>query len=198
MYPLFESICLQDGKLLHAKWHALRFENTFQTYFNRTPSFDLLGPFDIPKEFCNGTVKLKILYNENSRILKFKHYKIKNIQSLKIQTTKDLDYSLKYCRRDSLEALFARRGDCDDILIVNKGKITDSSYANIVFFDGNDWLTPDLPLLKGTCRARLLEQGVIREAELGVEDLNRFKGLKLINALRDMSQPMIPIKNIIY
>ena len=68
----------------------------------------------------------------------------------------------------------------------------------LFFFDGNDWLTPDLPLLKGTCRARLLEQGVIREAELGVEDLNRFKGLKLINALRDMSQPMIPINNIIY
>ena len=198
MYPLFESICLKDGKLLHAKWHALRFENAFQTYFNKTPSFDLLGPFDIPREFCIGTVKLKILYNENSRVLQFQHYKIKNIQSLKLQTTKDLDYSLKYCKRENIEALFAQRGDCDDIMIINKGKITDSSYANIVFFDGNDWLTPDLPLLKGTCRARLLEQGVIREAELRVEDLNRFKGLKLINALRDMSQPMIPIKNIIY
>ena len=37
----------------------ITFQNNFQTYLNKTPSLDLLGPFDIPKNF-NGTVKLKI------------------------------------------------------------------------------------------------------------------------------------------
>ena len=97
-----------------------------------------------------------------------------------------------------MEELFAQRGNCDDVLIVKKEKITDSSYANVVFFDGKDWCTPKDPLLKGTCRARLLDQGRIKEAALGVEDLKKFQGLKLINALRDMNQPIIPINRLMY
>jgi len=53
-------------------------------------------------------------------------------------------------------------------------------------------------LLKGTCRARLLDQGSIKEAAMEVEDLKKFKGLKLINALRDLDQPMIPINRLMY
>jgi hypothetical protein len=43
-----------------------------------------------------------------------------------------------------------------------------------------------------------LDQGRIKEAALGVEDLKKFQGLKLINALRDMNQPMIPINGLEY
>ena len=112
--------------------------------------------------------------------------------------TEELDYSYKYSKREKLEGLFAQRGGCDDVLIVRKGRITDSSYANVVFFDGQDWWTPKDPLLKGTCRARLLDQGSIKEAAMEVEDLKNFKGLKLINALRDLDQPMIPINRLMY
>jgi 4-amino-4-deoxychorismate lyase len=68
----------------------------------------------------------------------------------------------------------------------------------VVFFDGKDWWTPKNPLLEGTCRARLLAQGIIKETALGVEDLKNFKGLKLVNALRDMNQPMISINGLVY
>lgn len=198
MYPLFESICIQDGQLIHAQWHQLRFEKACQNFFGKTPTFDLLGSLDIPQEFCRGTVKLKIRYNENKRKLDFQHYQMQDIQSLRLVHTMSLDYTHKYSKRGKLEALFAQRGNCDDVLIVRRGKITDSSYANAVFFDGKDWWTPHLPLLVGTCRTRLLTQGVIKEAPLGINDLKKFQGLKLINALRDMNQPMIPINRLEY
>ena len=59
-----------------------------------------------------------------------------------------------------------KKGDCDDILIIRNGLITDMSYANVAFFDGTQWLTPRIPLLAGTCRERLLETGPIREADI--------------------------------
>ena len=83
MYPLFESLCVQDGQILHAQWHRLRFEKAFQNYFKKNPTFDLLEPLEIPPKFSKGRVKLKILYNENTRKLDFQHYQMQNIQSLK-------------------------------------------------------------------------------------------------------------------
>lgn len=198
MYPLFESLCVQDGQLLHAQWHRLRFQKAFENFFGKAPTFDLLEPIEIPRSFCKGKVKLKIRYNASDRKLDFQHYQMQNLKSLKLVAIDHLDYTLKYSNREKLEALFAQRGKCDDVLIVRKGRITDSSYANVVFYDGEDWWTPDLPLLEGTCRARLLDQGDIKEAPLMVEDLKKFLGLKLINALRDMDQPMIPMSALDY
>jgi len=198
MYPLFESLCVQDGQLLHAQWHRLRFEKAFQNYFKKNPTFDLLEPLEIPPKFSKGRVKLKILYNENNRKLDFQHYQMQNIQSIRLVHTESLDYTYKYSKREKLETLFAQRGDCDDVLIVRKGSITDSSYANVVFFDGKDWWTPHMPLLEGTCRARLLAQKIIKETPLGVDDLKKFQGLKLVNALRDMDQALIPINALVH
>jgi 4-amino-4-deoxychorismate lyase len=198
MYPLFESLCVQDGQLLHAQWHRLRFEKAYRHCYGHSNPFDLLQGLNIPAEFAQGIVKLRIRYNHKDRNFHFEHYQIQKIQSLRLVYTEEIDYSYKYSKREKLDGLFAQRGNCDDVLIVKKGKITDSSYANVVFFDGKDWWTPKDPLLKGTCRARLLDQGRIKEAALGVEDLKKFQGLKLINALRDMNQPMIPINGLEY
>ena len=198
MYPLFESICVQEGQLLHSRWHLLRFEKTFLKYYGKAPTFNLLESPNIPTKFSKGKVKLKILYNEKNRKLDFQLYKKQDIQSLRLVHTEVLDYAHKYTKREKLEALFAQREDCDDVLIVRKGSITDSSYANVVFFDGKNWCTPQLPLLNGTCRARLLAQSIIKEIPMEVNDLKKFQGLKLINALRDMDQPMIPINQLRY
>lgn len=198
MYPLFESICIQDGKLINLHWHEVRFHNAYWHHYDQPPPFNLLEGLGIPTEFAQGKVKLRIRYNQQDRNFHFEHYQFQKIQSLQLVYTMELDYQYKYSQREKLETLFAKRGNCDDVLIVREGWITDSSYANVVFFDGKDWWTPKNPLLEGTCRARLLAQGIIKEAELGVEDIKNFKGLKLVNALRDLNQPMIPINRLMY
>ena len=198
MYPLFESLCVKDGQVLHLKWHRFRFQKAYQNFYGGPPAFDLLDPIDLPQTFCQGIVKLKILYNDTTRQLDFQHYQIQQIKSLRLVSTDDLDYACKYSERGKLEALFALREDCDDVLIVRRGWITDSSYANVIFFDGKDWWTPEVPLLEGTCRARLLSDSRIKTKALQVKDLKNFQGLKLINAMRDISQPMIPIGGLVY
>ena len=198
MYTLFESLCVQQGRILHEEWHRLRFQKTYQNFFGHPPAFDLLDSIDLPQSFCQGIVKLKIRYNNKARELDFQQYHVEYIQSLRLVTTDDFDYTYKYCKREKLEALFSLRGDCDDVLIVRNGWITDSSYANVIFFDGKDWWTPEVPLLEGTCRARLLAEGSIKTTPLQVEDLKNFQGLKLINAMRDMSQPIMPMKALVY
>ena len=198
MYPLFESLCVQDGQLLNLQWHEDRFQNSYMKYYGSPSPFYLLEGLSIPANFAHGKVKLRILYNHQDRNFHFEHYQTQKIKSLKLVYTEKLDYSHKYIERENLNALYTQKGECDDVLIVKKGMITDSSYANVVFFDGKDWWTPKTPLLKGTCRARLLHQGIINEVLLEVNDIKNFKGLKLVNSLRDMDQGMIPIDSLVY
>ena len=198
MYPLFESLCVQDGCILNPQWHQARFENAYLKFFGEKASFNLLDEIAVPQQFMTGKVKLKIQYGEKEREIHFNHYKTQQINTIQLIHTTALDYTYKYSKREKLNALFDQRGDCDDVLIVRNGKITDSSYANAVFFDGEQWITPKYPLLEGTCRARLLANGQIKTAVLGVEDLKSFEGLKLINAMRDMDQAIIPIAGIVH
>ena len=87
--------------------------------------------------------------------------------------------------------------DCDDILVVKKGQISDSFYANVVFWDGKEYITPDTPLLPGTMRASLLNKGLIREDSISPDDLSKFAGIKLINAMYDLQVAAeLPIKAI--
>ncbi len=197
MYPLFESLCVQNGRILNSKWHKERFQKAYLKYFGKSAHFNLLDKINIPKEFKKGNVKLRVLYGENGREIQFEKYKLRKINSIRLVHVSDLKYPLKFTKRENLNTLFEKRGNCDEVIIVRNGQITDSSYANLIFFDGRDWITPKHPILKGTCRARLLANGKIKVATLGIKELEAFKGLKLINAMRDIDQELIPIDRIL-
>ena len=83
-----------------------------------------------------------------------------------------------------LNKLYEKCQDADDILIVKKGYLTDTSIANIALFDG-EWKTPKYPLLKGTTRQRLLDNGKIHEDDIKVQDIGRFSKVALLNAMID-------------
>lgn len=115
----------------------------------------------------------------------YHEYKKREINSLKLVYDDEIEYSLKSTCRDKLDALFAQRGECDDVLIVKNSLITDTTIANIAFFDSNRWITPRIPLLKGTTRERLLREGKIFEADIAVDDLKKFSKIALMNAMID-------------
>ena len=121
MYPLFESLCVQDGIILNTQWHEDRFQKAYLQNFGYLNSFDLLEGISIPVKFNQGKVKLRIRYNHKHRDFHFEHYQIKEIQSLRLVYTEELNYSHKYSRRENLESLFDLRGDCDEVLIIKKG-----------------------------------------------------------------------------
>jgi 4-amino-4-deoxychorismate lyase len=197
MSLLFESICVLNGRVLNPKWHELRYHSAYSKLFGESPKKSLLAGLQIPIEFQTGKVKLKIIYGQNQKEFSFQLYKIQKIETLKIVHHNKLDYSLKYSERQTLNELFTLRENCDDVLIVKNGEITDTSYGNVIFFDGANWITPKNPLLKGTCRARLISDGKAKKKAIRVEHLKSFKGVKVINAMRDLEQKMIPIENII-
>ncbi|MEO9893152.1 aminotransferase class IV [Aurantibacter sp.] len=198
MYPLIETICILDGEIQNLEWHQKRYETSYEKMYAKTSKSKLVSNLNIPKEYTAGISKLRISYNEKSKRIEIEKYTPNHIKTLKLVFTNSIDYSLKYANRTILKALLAEKGNCDDILIIKNGMVTDASYANIVFTDGKKWFTPNSPLLKGTCRARLLSEKRIMEIDISTGDLSRYIGFQLINAMNDLNESKyIQIENIV-
>ena len=198
MYPLFETICVKNGVIQNIGWHEKRYKTTFERFYSKPNEKSLLKDIVIPEEFQNGLAKLRVLYDERDKKYEFERYVPKRIKILKLVEADSVTYELKFTDRSQLNDLLNRKENCDDVLIIKKGKITDSTFANIVFTDGRKWLTPSTPLLKGTCRERLLSEKSIWETDIPVKDIWQFIGFNLINAMNDLDKDnFIRIDNIL-
>ena len=127
--------------------------------------------------------RCRIIYDSVSISIEYIPYQKRKIRKLQPVQADGLDYALKYADRSALDALLLQKGDADDILIVKNGLVTDTSIANIAFFDGQRWMTPRHPLLQGTTRARLLDEQKIFEREIHLDDLDEFSHFALLNAM---------------
>jgi 4-amino-4-deoxychorismate lyase len=154
-----------------------------------------LGELDVP---ASGLFKCRISYDETTKDVEFIPYQQKKIERIKIVEHDRISYEYKFKDRRVIDKLFELRGDCDDILIVKKGNITDSSYSNIVFRRGKNWYTPWSALLKGTMRQNLLDNNKIFQEQIELEDIESFKSFKLINAMLEFDGPEIDVSNIVF
>jgi len=197
MYPLFETIKILDGNIYNLKWHQWRFEKSYKHFFSKHANYFIEDVISLPDNVKTGLFKLRFSYDLNHYELAFKPYIIKEIQSLKIIHDNTIEYTLKYSDRNHLNTLLEQRENCDEILIVKNGLITDTSFTDIILFDGEKWKTPKTPLLKGTCRERLLHEKKISEAEIKADDLYKYQLFKLINAMRDFDEAeSVDVRNI--
>lgn len=89
----------------------------------------------------------------------------------------------KYADRSALDALQTQNGACDSVLIVQNGYITDTPIANVAFLQNGLWYTPHTPLLAGTTRARLIDEGRLHVRPIRVDKLSQYEGLALLNAM---------------
>lgn len=193
MSRFIESLCCDHGEVKNIHWHQARVDKTFERFFSGV-SFQLKKVIvDIPAE---GHYKCRIVYDQNIRTVHFQKYVARTIQSLKLVEADFIDYSFKYEDRTMLETLYHSREDCDDIIIVKNGLLTDSYYANLALFDGDKWYTPKEPLLSGTKRAAYLHEGLINEALISPKDLKSFQSVSLINAMLDLGECLVPVENL--
>ena len=139
----------------------------------------------VPENMKEGIVKCNVVYEKKILEISYQQYLKRPVRSLKLVYADTLDYHVKYLDRTALDALFALRGDCDDIIIVKDGLITDTSISNLIFYDGAQWFTPANPLLEGTCRARLIAEGMVLVRDIKPDELGQYQGCKLINAMRE-------------
>jgi 4-amino-4-deoxychorismate lyase len=158
--------------------------------------FDLeefLNKLDRPKD---GLYKCRMVYDDVTRDVEFIPYRFKMINSLRVVEHDRISYEFKYADRRLIDRLYGLKKDCDDILIVKRGFVTDSSYSNIIFRKGKRWYTPWSALLKGTMRSSLLERNIIHEEEIRVEDIKTFESFKLINAMIQFDSPEVDVAKI--
>lgn len=198
MYQLVETIKCNNGELFNLRYHQARFNLTRRALFSLKNEINLENSIQIPEEYRTGLFRCRVIYGEKTEKIEFHPHQYRTIKSLKLIEANDLNYQFKFTSREKLIALFEQRGSCDDILIVKNGCITDSFVANVVFFDGRKWWTPDTPLLPGTQRARLIHEKKISVCPVTPADLPRFKKAGLINAMQDLeNMPEISITNIV-
>ena len=196
MSLLLETIKCKNGKLINLEFHQARLDNVQMECFG-SKTIDLLNEIIIPKIAREGLFRCRVSYYKEVEKIEFIPHIYREIKSLKIVEDKEIDYHLKYANRVKLQKLFDQRENCDDIIIVKNGFVTDSFAANIILFDGKKWITPDTPLLPGTQRAKLIAEGKITEKSITSKDLFGFKKVGLINALNDMNEmPVIEISQV--
>lgn len=179
MCQLFETICIENGVVKNLVYHQQR--------VNRLASHTLIDyiiRLDLPRV---GTHRLRIDYTPTHITQHtITPYVPRLINSLQLVVVDDnFQYAHKWSDRSALEGALAQKNDADEILIVRNGLITDTSFSNVLFLDGKQWVTPAEPLLAGTCRARLLHQRRIEATSIRMEELDRFSHFMLINAMRD-------------
>ena len=197
MCLLFETIRVENGVPLHLAWHQRRMNRSVCEIWGETISFALKPVILIQDEFLIGSVRCNIMYGPDIRSIAFKKYEKRIIRSLKLVYCDTIDYHLKYTDREVPQSLFMLRGASDEIIVVKNGLITDTTISNLIFFDGKNWFTPAKPLLKGTCRDRLVDEGRLIERDIPPGDIDKFTGCKLINAMRDPDEEdLIPMYEI--
>ncbi|MDR3652494.1 MAG: aminotransferase class IV [Paludibacter sp.] len=188
MYLFVESIKLINGVFYRLKLHQERVNKAFETCFPQCEPINLienLSQYGIPQD---GIYKCRIVYDEDIHSVEFTPYVRREIHSLKLVETELESRIYKLEDRSGFNAAFAQRGDCDDVLLVKNGLLTDTSYCNIALFDGENWYTPRIPLLYGVNRTELLSQKLLIEEDIKPDDLVNFQRIRLFNALIEFGE----------
>jgi len=162
-------------------YHQKRYESVV-SFFGVKDIKNLEDYIKAPK---TGIFRCRLVYNKHDISISYHEYKKRDIRSLKLIFNNEIEYSMKSAFREDLDNLYAQKQDCDDILIIKNLLVTDTSIANIAFYNNSEWITPKNPLLKGTTRARLLDEGKLIEADIKVQELRNFSKVALLNAMID-------------
>lgn len=192
-----ETICIKNGVVQNPEEHISRMEQTSANFGFSSPALPCLVSM-LPESLRGEKVKCRIEYREEIQNIDFTAYTPKIIHSLMLIEANDINYSFKFSNRAELNTLNDKRERCDEILIVQNGCITDTTYSNVVFQKNNDFFTPDTFLLNGTKRQKLLRESVIREAQITIDNLRDFEQVYLINSMLDIEDGIgCPIQEIL-
>ncbi len=180
MVQLLETLKIVNGIAPFVEFHNQRLNDARQILFNAKDQIDLKKVIQAPTS--TGIYRCRIIYSETIEAVEYLPHQNRNFQTFKIVEDDNIDYQFKYLNRDNINRLFTLKGRADDLLIIKNGLVTDTSIANVAFWQ-DQWLTPSTPLLKGTTRARLLSEKQLFEADIRLEELNQFPKMAIMNAL---------------
>ena len=181
-----ETVRVEDGVPCALRYHQQRMERTLQHFFPSQAGTHVprLASILEPSVSSEAVVKARVVYgSQGIESVEYAPYQMRDIHSLRVVHDDTIDYAYKSTDRTALNLLAAQRGDCDEVVSVRGGLVTDTSFTNIAILGDGQWLTPRTPLLCGTRRAALLEAGVLSEADITVEMLRGARCVRLFNAM---------------
>ncbi len=177
---LIETIKIEDGKIYNLKWHNKRCNKSRFELFNKKSSINLKDYIkNFPKK---GLFRCRIIYNRDILSVEYIPYIIKRNKLFKIVSS-NIDYRYKYVNREELNILKKSNILYDEVIIEKDGLLTDTTIANIAFFNGEEWITPKKPLLYGTIRAKLINKKILVEKDIKSDTLKHFSHYALMNAM---------------
>ncbi len=174
-----ETIRVEDGIAFNLEYHQQRLNHTL-TSFGITTDIALSTLIIPPPE---GLFRCRIVYDGHDIDISYHPYSARVFRSLQAVICDDIEYSFKYADRGPIDRLFTQRADSEDIAIVKNGLITDTSIANLAFYDGSKWFTPKTPLLHGTTRQRLLDEGKLVTRDIHLESIADYQKIAVMNAM---------------
>ena len=174
---LFETIKIKDGKIFNLQWHNQRLNRSRLELFQEKKLLDLNNYLQAPQI---GLFRCRVLYSKKIEKIQYLPYTPKIFQNFKIVQSR-LQYNHKFNDRSQINQLL--EPSYDEIIIEKEGFLTDTSIANIAFLDGKDWITPKVPLLQGTTRAKLLEEKFLKLENIKKENIKNYSHFALMNAM---------------
>jgi len=198
MCRLIETIRYEEGNFYHLDYHQNRMDESIRTLYHLENQIQLARLVKGLKIPARGLYKFRLVYDSKTWESSFIPYVLKPIRKLKSVDGTGFTYPHKYENRSVIQQWQQVCSDGEEILIVQDGKITDSGYSNVLFLEGDQWITPARPLLKGTMRQYLVDIGKIKERDIFLKEISSFRKCKLINAMLQFNGPEIDVSNIVF
>lgn len=180
MALLLETIKIQEGEVANISYHQKRLNQSREALFGIKTPLDLASYITPPPN--KGIFRCRVLYDRQIQKIEYLPYTPKAITSLRVVRA-NIDYRYKYADRASFTRLLQAHQDVDEVIIEKNGYLSDTTMANIAFYDGKRWLTPKSPLLQGTMRAKLLTEKKLIEKDIPKEGLTAYQNVALMNAM---------------
>lgn len=196
MCRFIETICVEDGRAQRLAYHNARLNATRKQFWPGAPEVDLASLVDAKE--AAGRIRCRVTYAEQVLGVEYFPYHVRSVRNLKLVEADDVDYRYKYADRTVFDALMRQRGEADEVLIVRRGLLTDTSFTNIALWDGEHWFTPARPLLEGTKRQFLLDRGILIPADIPFRALASYRCISLFNAMLRLGEVVLPCGNIMW
>lgn len=194
---LLESIKILNNKIYNLDYHKERIARSLELNYKSLAQIDFDSIVKEIKKIDTGLHKLRLIYNDSFLKYELHPYQIKSIRTLQLISSNSVGYSHKFLDRTHLDKLYKLKRNADDILIVKNGMITDTYYCNVALLKDEKWMTPKVPLLKGTKRQQLIDDAQISEKLIYMDDLLQYDRIRLFNALIEFGDIDLDIKQII-
>jgi 4-amino-4-deoxychorismate lyase len=197
MCLLFETIRIRNCVAENLEYHQERMDRSCKVLFGKLVQKRLTEIIKKEEVPGNSLFKCRIIYDNEIRKVEYLPYQPVVIKSLKIVNADDIIYHHKFFDRSAFKKMKKNNPDADELLLTRNGLITDTTFTNAAFYDGKSWFTPEEPLLAGTRRRRLIQEGRIIPAQILSKEIHCYQKVSLFNAMLDLENCVIETRNII-